>query len=207
MKHLFSALAIMVAATGSASAATIDLTDGVFVGDNASSQPGFSLVATESAAGVNFAIEALNNLVGYDRLYISANGITVGGGGGSNTQLGLTVDTDVELTGYGTNSNAFFLNPGTFDIVDGATTVSSGNSFAFSSTLNSFASGPLTLSAGTEYVLNFTTGAAVQGWLTSFEFNVIDPGPGNQAPAVPLPAGLPLLLAGLGAFAVVRRSS
>lgn len=66
-----------------------------------------------------------------------------------------------------------------------------------------FDNSPVSLAAGTIYSFDINeTGAVVQAGIASMDLTVaaaIDP--------IPLPAGLPLMLVGLGAFAWMRRKS
>lgn len=193
--RLAAVLAIALTAT-TAGAATIDLSDGVF------GNPSVDVV-TEQLNGVTYSFTSTSNLVGGVRWLLGGsgtipNGLHVGGGGGSTLAFDLTVSANVLLTGYGTNeAGGFPLGTPTFDMTDGVTTlISNGqiNPGVSVSGLN------IALNTGTTYSFTLAnTGAAVQGFFTSFEVQ-------STAP-VPLPAGLPLLVGGIGALAWLRRRS
>lgn len=201
-----SVLSLAAAATiglaGSiAQSASVDLTDGTFgvVGVD-------SDTITETSAGVTFTLQSTDNLVGAPR-WIGLpggdllNGLQVGGGGGSTIEFTFTVDQDVTLTGYGTNQSAgFALGAPIFDVLDGATVLLDDaliNDPTSTNISNSAGENDIVVSglsialiAGTSYTFDINDGgAAVQGFFTSFEFDV------NSA-AIPVPAALPLAATG-----------
>ncbi len=190
-KAILSAI-LFTASASMSQAGTIDFTDGVFDVVTASSQVGNPEALSEEAAGVTFTFTALDNLVGADRMFPSATGLTFGGGGGSTIQFSLTADADVTLSGFATNqASAAFTDP-TFDVMLNAVTVSSGNVGDGTSAL--FASGPLSLSLGDTLVFGITNpGAITQASLSSIDFDLVT----TSASAVPLPASMSFLLAGL----------
>jgi hypothetical protein len=64
---------------------------------------------------------------------------------------------------------------------------------------NSFVGGPLSLLANTLYTFTVTnSGLSTQGYLMSIDFT-------SSTSTVPLPAGLPLLMGGLGVLGLVGR--
>ena len=206
--------AAALATTNAAHALTLDLTDGVFTTVTPSIIPGDPVVFSDTAGGVTFTFTATNNLVGVNR-FISglgdnfSNGIVFGGGGGSTISFDFTVDTEIEVTGY-RGFDQTFLTGVNATLREGATTLDSGVAFnsdgnsAADAALEAFAGGAsFLLSAGTVYSVDVNNASPVtQSFLTGIEFDLI-----NSPPAVPLPAGLPLLLAGLGSFAWLRRKA
>lgn len=157
---------------------------------------------TEVSDGVTFTILSTNNLVGGNRILGSggtmSNGLHVGGGGGSTLQFTISADMDVNLQSYGLSSGGFFLGTPTLDVL-----TSTGNALTPQGATVNFAGGPIALSAGTAVTFDVqNTGAAVQSFIGSFDFEKA-----TTAPVVPLPAGMPLMLAGLAAFAWVRRKA
>ncbi|MEM6760745.1 MAG: VPLPA-CTERM sorting domain-containing protein [Pseudomonadota bacterium] len=210
-KVLLAAASAVALTSGGASALTLDFTDGVFGTSNpaAFGVAGFQTIS-ETAGGVTFSLTATNNLVGTTRWLNSAgslsNGLQLGGGGGSVVAFDLVVDTDVTLDSYALTDVFGFLGTPDFDILDGATLLSEDNALSPRGASGlSFDNGPIALTAGTTYSFDINnTGSAVQTFLASIDFSLTEP-PRPTPGAVPLPAGLPLLLAGLGAFAWMRR--
>ena len=178
-------------------AATMDLTDMDFnilvpgtVGPNSFS---------ETAGGVVFTFTAVDNFVGGPefRNYGNGNGLQLGGGGGTTIEFTLSASQDVELTQYSFNdAGGFPLGNAEFDIIDGMTTLSAGNSLdSMMMGTVAFNSAPVSMTAGTDYTFDINNfGAAVQGFITSVEFNV-----------VPEPSSLVFLLAGLFGLWGLRR--
>ena len=203
LKFLTTSLAAAVLAT-SAQAVTVDLTDGDFTTVTGTIIPGDPLVFTETAGGVTFTFTALNNLVGVTRFLSGAgddfsDGIVFGGGGGSSTQFSISSSQDVSVTSYSGRNSRFLVNP-RLSVSAGGSTLVSGR--PFTSDADSSYSLPNALGnllANVDYTLTVTNaGSTTQGFLTGFEFEPV-------SAAVPLPASLPLLLAGLGGIAVMRR--
>lgn len=204
-KFLVAGLMLVLAATGT-QAATVNLTDSILGNPSAD-------VITETAGGVTFTFTSVNNFVGAPRWLggpTFSDGLHVGGGGGSPIEFTLSVSDDVTLTGYGTNQGGgFALNLPTFDILDGGATLLANQLINNPASTNiSNLSGQntvlvtglsLALSAGTDYTFDINNiGAAVQGFITSFEFE-------TDVAVVPVPASLPLMLTGIGVFAFLRR--
>lgn len=145
------------------------------------------------------------------------NGLQVGGGGGSTTSFSITADADVTLTGYGTNeAGGFSLGFPTFDLSLGAATLLDDQNLRDPASTNIFntagendivVSGlSLDLDVGETFIIDINgIGAGVQSFFTSFEFEAQSTG--GPIDPVPVPAGLPLMLAGLGALAWMRRKT
>ena len=207
MKRLLAIAVASASLFGAAQAATIDLTDGIFTVTGAPGGPGLGPTAfTETAAGVTFTFQNPSSL-GTNQFDLGANGLNFGGGGVSAVSFEFTVDTAIELTGYfGFDQSGLMAANATLS--EGGTILDNG--FAFNSAGTSaadairrgFGGQSFNLSPTATYsvVVNNVT-PTTSSFLTAIEFNLPSPKP----PAVPLPAGLPLLLAGLGAFAWVRR--
>lgn len=217
MKAFFTAVAMSATCfTSAASATTIDFLDGVFTGSGAVST-GFTQIQ-EVADGVTFTFVATQNQSGGARFLTGSsglidNGLHLGGGGGSTIEFEFSVSEDVTLTGYSSNTGGgFALQDPTFDLLDGATILvddavlrdpTSTNIFNTSGENDVVVTGlSVALRAGSTYIFDVdNTGAGTQSFLTALEFDTASP----VAP-VPLPAGLPLLLAGLGGLSVLRRA-
>lgn len=130
-----------------------------------------------------------------------------GGGGGNTSSFVLSVSSDVTLdsfTGHGSpNGNISSI----FD-VSGTGVSSVANTFSTKGFLGtetpvtaSFVGGPLSLTAGQSYLFNTTNNSAnTSAFFTAFDFSTA-----STVEPVPLPAGLPMLLAGLGVFGWMRR--
>ena len=203
--RLLATTAIITAST-SAYAATIDLTDGVFSVTGAPGGTGLGPTAfTETAAGVTFTFQNPSSR-GTNQFSIGANGLNFGGGGVSAFSFEFTVDTAIELTGYfGFDqagliaANATLSEDGT--VLDNGFAFNSDGSSAADAIRRGFGGQSFNLSPTATYsVLVNNDSVTTSSFLTGIEFNVP-----NQPAPVPLPAGLPLMLAGLGAFAWMRR--
>ena len=203
------AAAGVVAATVSANAGTIDLTDGIFTQTMAGPLPTTPLQFTETDAGVTFTFTATNNLVGGLRFIglNGANGIQVGGGGGSSRQFEIMVSHNVTLDSY-TTTNGIFA-PGTleFDIFENF--IAPFNSVSPINPINpaptgdviggAFNAAPVMLTAGTTYVVPILNGSAgVAAFISSIDFTQ------NSTPT-PVPATLALAAGGLLSLGVVAR--
>ncbi len=205
MKTLYVYAAVAALCCGiSAQAATLDLTNRNFDSE---------VTRTFTESGIDFTFTATDNFVGGPRLLGGDNGIQVGGGGGSSIEFSLAVSDDVTLTGYGTNeATGFSLASPIFDLLDGATVLLNDaliNNPASTNIFNSSGENvvdvsglSIALNAGTTYTFDINNiGAAVQGFITSLDFEVADAAP------IPVPAGLPMLAAGIGVFAWMRRKT
>lgn len=212
-KALVAALFAATAFTAThASAASIDLTDEVFVAGSVTYNPSGPINGfAEQSSGVNFTFAT----GGQFRTVGAWNGgviqpanpaLAFGGGGGNTTTFSLTVSEDISLTAFAGFAQQF--NTGAIFDVTGTGVSSTGNAFGTSAFLGtgtpvstSFVGGPLSLTAGEVYTFKTTNGSAsTVSFFTGFEFSIA-----GATPAVPLPAGLPLLAGGLGAFAWLRR--
>lgn len=191
-----------------ASAATVDLTDETFVPGSvtyASAGPinGFQ----EAVDGVTFTFATggqFRNIGPWTSIIDPADAaLSFGGGGGNTSSFTLMVSADILLSSFLGFAQQF--NTGAIFDVTGLGVASLGNSFATSGFLssgipgaNAFLGGPLQLMAGETYTFVTTnSGSATLSHLTGLEFTAVSP--------IPLPAGLPLLLLGLGGLAMVRR--
>ncbi len=147
--------------------------------------------------GTVFNLVPTNNLVGADRFLLSeTNGLHYGGGGGSTLSFDFSVDKDVQLETYTLASSGFFLGNPTFEIREGTTVLSSGNTSNSTGDTHNFASGPINLDTGTTYTFETeVSGAAIQSFMASWEYSVT---------AVPEP-GTFVLLTGLVLPLLIRR--
>jgi len=179
---------------GLGKAAVIDFTDGIFstiVDSGINNEP---VIFEELADGVTFTLESTLNLVGTERFLgirpsVPSNGLHLGGGGGSTIEFTLLVDHDVTLDSYSTDTGGAFLGMATFDVV-GGTISSLGNSLAQGLASETFATGPLALTANTLYTFNIqNTGAGVQSFVDSISF--------TANASVPLPGSLSMFALGL----------
>ncbi|GAA6187721.1 VPLPA-CTERM sorting domain-containing protein [Litorivita sp. NS0012-18] len=186
MKSVFSfaAAALVIAAPLHAATLTID-GDSLATGSSLSSGAWLSPLGTVSFDG------EFSNDCPDDEF------VTAGAGGncfdidGSETAT-LSFDFDVASISfvYGGNSGVFDITA--FDAIGGVL-----DSFFQASTGSDEPAGPVTLSG---------TGIRSIFWQDpGFSFAVLDNITVTTAAPVPLPAGLPLLLAGLGAFGILRR--
>lgn len=226
MRHLgraaIAALAVTTMATAAAQAATltIDLTDNIFVPGSVVYSPSDPIVQFgESAGGVTFTF-ATTGL--FREVGTWNNGTTVvnppwaltWSGGGNPGVFTLSVDADVELTGF-LGFDRRGLTGVVFD-VSGSGVSSAGNSFSTAGSitgtnpstpvLEAFVGGPLSLLAGEVYTFTATNGgASTQSYLTGLEFRLADTG--SPTTPIPLPAGVWLLLTALGGVVALRRRS
>ena len=200
-----AALATMAALTvGSATASTLDFGTTPYAstfGPN---------VTTDSVDGVNFVITATAR--GADGFRQSAgNGLNFGVPGNGMYTLAITADQDLTFNSMYGHGHSFPVQADqlSFNIeVDGASQ-SVGNMFA-STTLEtvSFASGPIAVSSGQsfffeiDYSVFIGSSIYASALIGSFDFTVASTTPPSP---VPLPAGFPLLMVGLGAFGFLRK--
>lgn len=146
------------------------------------------------SSGHVFALTPTNNLVGADRFLLSdTRGLHFGGGGGSTLSFDFSVNQDIELTTYTIASTGFILNNPLFDLRKDADVLSTGNDATPNGLTAAFGGGPVTIEAGETYSFVVTnTGAAIQSFMDSWNYNV-----------VPAPAGIGAL--GLFGLASMRR--
>lgn len=200
-----AALASMATlAVGSATASTLDFATTPYAttfGPN---------VTTDSVDGVNFVITATAR--GSDGFRQSAgNGLNFGVPGNGMYTLAITADQDLTFNSMYGHGHAFPTHADqlSFNItVDGAYQ-SFGNMFTLTTLETvSFANGPIAVSSGqsfffeTDYSVLVGSSIYASALMGSFDFTVATTTPPSP---VPLPAGFPLLMAGLGAFGFLRK--
>lgn len=128
----------------------------------------------------------------------SGRGLEVGGGGNSLTRVGLSVSEDVVFTGYGVT--AVLGQSLGFDLRQAGTALTAGNPINVTGDFP-LVGGPVTLAADTGYEFRITgTGFAALSAFTELRFEPV-------ATPVPLPAGLPMAIAGLLALIGLRRAA
>lgn len=206
IKYLLTA--IMVASSmGMAQASTIDLTDGIYSNETYDFAGPVNFFQ-ENVDGVTFSFSAGQfRAIGPwsgNAIVPSSRAIAIGGGGGSSTSFTLMASADVSLEAFWGFGQQYNTNP-IFDVT-GTGVSSTGNTFGtvgFVGTAtpgsNSFVGGPLSLLANTLYTFTVTnSGLSTQGYLMSIDFT-------SSTSTVPLPAGLPLLMGGLGVLGLVGR--
>lgn len=222
MKTTILAAAIAALSFGAANAASIDLTDNVFTSvdyvDFVQGPVGPIEEFVETVDGVAFTFSAklvngqFRNVGPWGNGTTNTTapwGLTFGGGGGNTATFTLSASQDVTLNAFLGFAQQF--NTGAIFDVTGTGVSSLANAFSTSGSLSSgtpvsesFVGGPLSLTAGQVYTFTTTNaGAATQSHLTGLDFTKVTPPPSS----VPLPAGLPLMAAGLGVLAWVRRKS
>ena len=206
---LFGAL-LMV---GGANAAVIDLTDNTFTSVTYEVFPGGALgpitAFDETSSGVTFHFSTTGQFreVGTwgNGMFNSPPFALQFGGGGLNPQsFVLSVDADVQLESFSGLAQIFNTNP-IFDVT-GPGVSSLGNTFSSAGFLatatpvvESFAGGPLNLTANTPY--SFVVGNAgtvTTGFLTGLNFTPSNTGGTVNPPTVPVPPAALLILAGFG---------
>jgi len=197
---VISAVAMAAAYAGGAQAATIDFTD-PFTAVTPSASPAIPVVISEVAAGVTFTITATAR--GFDRFVQSANGLNFGVPGNGMRSISVVADQDVAFTGFNARDRFATLagNPSYQASVDGVLT-SIGNAVTGGALTDySFNSGPIAVAAGEAFLFEPEVFDILIGSnLASLEFDV-------AIAAVPLPAGMPMLLAGLGLLGLKRKRS
>ena len=191
---------------GSASAATLDLTDPAFA--NSFPSGGATDSASVTVDGVTFTVEA-TSARGVNGFRQNGTGLYFGIGGNGMNIISITASEDVVfegITGRDTSLSSR-TTPSRYDgSVEGLAVFTD---LSLPTTLGTVDFADFTLTQGDTFALAFDfearTGfsavfasAAVSG----FEFSTIGD---SSVSAVPLPAGLPLLVAGLGAFGWIRR--
>ncbi|WP_299727544.1 VPLPA-CTERM sorting domain-containing protein [uncultured Tateyamaria sp.] len=218
MKSFIPLIGAVLIAASSASAAVVDLTDNTFTSvdyvDFVQGPLGPIEEFVETVDGVAFTFSAKSVSGQFRNVGTWGNGmfgggphaLSFGGGGGNTATFTLSASADVTLNAFVGFAQQF--NTGAIFDVAGAGVSSTGNAFSTAAFLasgtpvaDSFVGGPLSLMAGQVYTFTTTnSGVATQSHLTGLDFTTV-----QQPPAVPLPAGLPLLLAGLGGLAWMRR--
>lgn len=208
MKTLMSALVAGVMAAGAVNAAEIDFTDAAF----ATTFPGVfdQTVATVEVDGVEFTIAAFARGTNGFRQTFDSAGLNFGVGGNGMSAIAITANADVTYTAAtgADRSIASFSSGMLFDLdVDGMVALTG---LAFGTTSSTIAFPEIAVGAGTEFLFyaDFSARAgfdslfasAVLSGLTFETETITDP-----TTPVPLPAGLPLMLAGLGALGIVKR--
>ena len=212
MKILTSALVAGCLAAGAANAAQIDFTTSDFAstfpqaGDPAST-------ANVTIGGVEFTITASARGTDGFRQSFDDTGLSFGLPGNGMTQISIVADSDVtytDITGED-RTNTQFSEPQLGDLLLDGVVVEDNFSFADSfATLNfddiSVTAGQTFVVAADfsppqTYLYNPIFALFVLG---SLGFEVADE-PVDPTTPVPLPAGLPLLLAGLGALGIAKR--
>ena len=216
MKYLLGAALALGLGTFSAQAATVDLTDNSFASvdyvDFVQGAVGPIEEFVEAVDGVLFTFSAKSvngqfrnvGTWGDGSFSTGAKALSFGGGGGNTASFTLSVSHDVTLNAFLGFAQQF--NTGAIFDVTGLGVGSLGNAFGTTGFLstgipgtNGFVGGPLSLVAGQLYTFTTTNnGAATLSHLTGLDFTKA------MAP-IPLPAGLPLLLLGLGGLALVRK--
>lgn len=159
-----------------------------------------------SADGAQLSISGTVNDTGGSAPFLSfsANEIGIGSGGFTNV-FQFSFDADVTLNAFGIG-NTVGAGPNTGFGIAGGTGGSAVSYFTDATTPNTTltVTGGLSFAANTTYTLtaegNNTNGTG-SGYTAFLTWDVT----AAAAPAVPLPASLPLLLAGMGVFAAMRR--
>ena len=134
--------------------------------------------------GAIFGFVPTNNLTGSDRFQLDEfTGLRFGGGGGSSIEFEFSVDRDMRLDSYTLGPAGTFLNNPVFDILQGATVLSSSNTANALSDIHVFSGGPISLTTGTVYTVDVTApGAAVQSYMGSWQYTTTAvPEPGSFA--------------------------
>ncbi len=201
------AAALFLSLSG-AQAATLDFTTATY----ANSSDG--LAVNDTVDGVNFSITPTAKGTNGFRQDSLRGGLSFGVPGNGMYTISIVADQDVVFNSMYGNGHGFTAqaNQLSFDIDVGGTEVSGDNMFApaphFSTlyeTVN-FADGPIAVSAGQSFFFRVDFDALGGGsvfasaLVRSLDFSTVaSPSP------VPLPAGLPLLIGGVGILAVVRR--
>lgn len=134
--------------------------------------------------GTVWMLTPTDNLVGADRFLLSeTRGLHFGGGGGSTLSFDFEVDQDVFLESYTIADTGFILGDPTFDILEGATLLSSNNTATSNGDTHLFEGGPVELTVGTTYSFQVNNaGAAIQSFMASWEYSAASvPEPGSAS--------------------------
>jgi PEP-CTERM motif len=199
-----TAICLAVGLASGAAAATLDFATPTYAstfGPN---------VATDSVAGVNFTITATARGVNGFRQSFDSSGLSFGVPGNGMYSISIVADQNLVFNSMYGKGHGFTPSPGQlpFDLTVAGGLVSSSLMFATNvlETVN-FASGPVSVASGQAFKLDVDFGSLVgssifaSALIKSLDFDLV----GNSPSPVPLPAGLSLLLAGLGAFGFVGR--
>lgn len=199
MKTFATTLAAGVFTAAFAQAATLDFTTAPFV---------TSTVPTTSATvdGVNFSFVATAR--GADGFRQGSGGLSFGVPGNGMYSISIVADQDMvfnSMTGGG-HSLTSFAGQLPFDVSVEGTDVADDLMFASSATQTlSFAAAPVSVSAGEAFLIAVDFDALVgssiyaSARIGSIDFEI--------APAVPLPAGLPLMIGAFAGLGALRRKS
>jgi hypothetical protein len=158
-----------------------------------------NVVERQDVDGVSFVIEGL--AFGVNRIIRTPDGLDFGRGGNGMTAVNITTDTDIVVNGF-TGRDEYGFGFDELEFGTGVDLAIIPGSYGFTSTTQSFVAfdAPIEVDAGETFKLFFSVAPGLnEADILSLDFDVV------TAPAVPLPAGLPLLAAGIGAFAWMRR--
>ncbi|MEO0485520.1 MAG: VPLPA-CTERM sorting domain-containing protein [Pseudomonadota bacterium] len=206
MNRLMLLGAVLAASLSSPThALTIDLTDSHVVLTPNPSAPTVTtpIVTQETAGGATFVLT--NILAG------GANGLTFGPSGDPGLNIGgasltttifsIATDTDVTFTAFTGDEFHALLSSPDIEVSIGGSVVSASNVLPASLSTTGFNGGGFGLAAGQTATFTVTNASNLtHGTVTGFEFDL-----GSSPAPVPLPASLPLLMAGIGAIGLLRR--
>ena len=202
MRLLFTAFVFFTSLVSAAHASTVSFSDSVF-DDTSGANPGDNQ-ASLIVDGVSFLFTAVSRGSDGFRRDGPDTGLQFGVGGNGMISITAVADQDILLTSISGRDNSVdrttsITPPLPFDVLAGSFTILDQATFA--ETTGSLALGNYLLTAGTSFTItDGANGNALQRFiLSSFDFEAATTAP------IPLPAGLPLLLAGLGGLAVMKR--
>lgn len=209
MKKLVFAACAAMSIGGAAQAASLDFTDAAFASTFPSS--GVTSTATSIVDGVTFTVEA-TDARGVNGFRQDANGLRFGVPGNGMYTITISADQDVtfeSMSGIDTSLRARTTSMLFDAYITGGAMVLSDVAFPETSGTVDFADFDLDAGESLVFAADFSarTGFSsifASAALTSFSFSKATT---PQPSAVPLPAGMPLLLAALGSFAWIRRRS
>ncbi len=202
-----TAIAMSLSLVGAANAITLDLGAGTTTLSYDSAGPINSFLASSSGVDFTFTTAGQFRTIG---LWSGGHDFTggnprveLGGGGGSPSAFTITASQDVWMSGFWGLAQIFNVNP----IFDVFTSTNPGGSNTFSTAgfvssnpavLDTFTGGPMFVAAGSSLFIQVANnGSGTLGHITGLEFS-------TALPPVPVPAGLPLLLGGLGLFGFAK---
>ncbi len=119
------------------------------------------------------------------------------------TAVNVTTDTDIVVNGC-TGRDEFSFGFDELEFGTGVNLAIIPGSYGFTSTTQTFVAfdAPIEVDAGETFKLFFSVPPGLnEADILSLDFDVV------VAPAIPLPAGLPLMMAGIGAFVWMRRKA